>query len=133
MIDEKATEQAAAPVDESLTATAQTAQEVRLPSVASVRGSDFRFPMGDAMTFSDYDAAMFLENGAATPIPYDLYEYIKYESKRRGVPMADIYREEMEAREKLKQIALPRDRLEQAAQRDYSNHPWMQGEEDCPF
>jgi hypothetical protein len=110
-----------------------TAQEVRLTRVAAVRGSDFRWSMGDIMSPSDYNAAILLVDDVATPIPNDLYEYIRFEAKRRDVPMVDIYREEMKAKEELKKIELPRDRLKKAAQRDYSNHPWLQGDEEKPF
>jgi hypothetical protein len=113
--------------------TALTAHEVRLTCVAAVRGFDFNWSMGDIMNPSDYNAAILLVDGMATSIPNDLYEYIRFEAERRNVSMVDIYREEMKAREELKGIVLRRDRLERAAQRDYSNHPWLQGEEQCPF
>jgi hypothetical protein len=89
--------------------------------------------MGDTMDPADYATVILLVDDVATPIPNDLYEYIRFEAERRKVSMVDIYREEMTARDELKGIVLRRDRLERAAGRDYSNHPWLQGEAECPF
>lgn len=46
----------------------------------------------------------------------------------------ECYHKESEAAEKLKHLDLPRDQLEEAAKRDYSNHKWLQhGDEEKPF
>lgn len=37
------------------------------------------------------------------------------------------------AAEELKHLELPRDRLEKASQRNYSDHPWQGNEEAKPF
>lgn len=60
-------------------------------------------------------------------------EYIRLEAKMRGVSIAQVRREEDEAARELKHIELPRARLEAAAKRDYSNHPWLAGDQEKPW
>ena len=72
-------------------------------------------------------------DGLNLRVPAEMYEYLKLQAARRGVSEVEIYREEMQAQEELKQLTLPRDRLEKASQRDYSNHPWWSGKETKPF
>ncbi len=108
-------------------------REVRLNNVEAAQCSEIDWCTGGVVSQSDDYAAVLVIDGRAMAMPHDLYEYIRFEAQRRNVSMVHIYREEMKAREELKTIVLPRDRLERAAQRDYSSHPWLQGEEDCPF
>jgi len=86
-----------------------------------------------AMSTSHTPAFVLVIDGQSVSVSMEMYEYLRLEASQRGVSEVEIYREEMQAEEELKRLTLPLDRLEKAAQRDYSQHPWWNNEETKPF
>ena len=85
------------------------------------------------MSTSHTPAFVLVIDGQSVSVSMEMYEYLRLEASQRGVSEVEIYREEMQAEEELKRLTLPLDRLEKAAQRDYSQHPWWNNEETKPF
>jgi hypothetical protein len=86
-----------------------------------------------AMSTSHTPAFVLVIDGQSVSVSMEMYEYLKLEAAQRGVSEVEVYREEMRAQEELKRLTLPRDRLEKASQRDYSDHPWWSSDETKPF
>jgi hypothetical protein len=92
-----------------------------------------RIFVGIAAGTSDTPARVLVIDGQSISVSTEMYEYLKLEAAQRGVSEVEVYREEMRAQEELKRLTLPRDRLEKASQRDYSDHPWWSSDETKPF
>lgn len=85
------------------------------------------------MTTSGNSPAVLLSDKLMVSVSPDMYEYLCLEAARRGVSLTQVYREEAQAIAELKRRELPREQLEKAAKRDYSNHPWLVGDQEKPF
>ncbi len=86
-----------------------------------------------AMSTSHTPAFVLDIDGQSISVSTEMYEYLRLEAAQRGITEVEVYREEMRAQEELTRLTLPRDRLEKASQRDYSQHPWWSNEETKPF
>ncbi len=91
-------------------------------------------PAPSSGTESNDYVALCLPSGGLEYVSREMMEYLRREAERRAVSVAQVYEEEKRAEQELKCIELPRDRLENAAQKDHSQHPWLRhGDEEKPF
>ena len=111
-----------------------TARDALFEAIAMLKTiAQSRVSVGIQMSASGTPAFVLMIDGQSISVSTEMYEYLKLEAAQRGVSEVEVYREEMQAQEELKRFTLPRDRLEKAAQRDYSHHPWFHNDEVKPF